>query len=103
MPYTVYHKDTTRYLKNHPGVKTNNTRFETRSAAKAALTREIKNTKDSKKPILREDFLIVDEWYFTEVIEKTETVINLMSGKPVQQPVNTPRCCNPGTELYWSM
>jgi hypothetical protein len=32
-----------------------------------------------------------------------KTVRNLMSGKEIQIPVNTPRSCDPSTELYWSM
>jgi hypothetical protein len=32
-----------------------------------------------------------------------KTVINLMTGEPVHIPSNTPNCCNPATETYWSM
>lgn len=34
---------------------------------------------------------------------KTKWVKNLMSGKMVEIPVDTPRSCDPSTELYWSM
>lgn len=33
----------------------------------------------------------------------TKTVVNLMSGKPVEIAYNTPGCCDPSTETYWSM
>jgi hypothetical protein len=33
----------------------------------------------------------------------TKKVRNLMTGKEVEIPVNTPRSCDPSTELYWSM
>ena len=33
----------------------------------------------------------------------TTTVKNLMSGKSVKISVDTPHCCNPATETYWSM
>ena len=33
----------------------------------------------------------------------TKTVTNLMSGKEVQIPVNTPLACDPSSETYWSM
>ena len=33
----------------------------------------------------------------------TKTVTNLMSGKPVEIAYNTPGCCDPSTETYWSM
>ena len=35
-------------------------------------------------------------------IEKKRVVKNLMSGEDVIIPVNTPSCCDPSTELYWS-
>lgn len=41
----------------------------------------------------------------TCVIEYTEfqTVKNLMTGKEVQIAADTPWCCNPASETYWSM
>lgn len=35
--------------------------------------------------------------------EGMKRVINLMSGKEIEIPVDTPRSCDPSTELYWSM
>lgn len=32
-----------------------------------------------------------------------KTVRNLMSGAAVEIPHDTPRCCDPSSELYWSM
>lgn len=32
-----------------------------------------------------------------------KTVKSLMTGKEVEIPVNTPRSCDPSSELYWSM
>ncbi len=43
-----------------------------------------------------------DGWRF-EVQPATKTVRNLMSGKDVEIPSDTPRCCDPSSELYWSM
>ena len=31
------------------------------------------------------------------------TVQNLMTGQDVEIPVDTPWCCNPASETYWSM
>jgi len=31
------------------------------------------------------------------------TVNNLMTGKPVEIDADTPWCCNPASETYWSM
>ena len=33
----------------------------------------------------------------------TKTVKNLMTGEPVTIPYDTPRSCDPSSELYWSM
>ena len=32
-----------------------------------------------------------------------KTVTNLMSGKQIQIPHDTPRSCDPSSELYWTM
>jgi hypothetical protein len=32
-----------------------------------------------------------------------KTVKNLMTGKLIQIDADTPNCCNPATETYWSM
>lgn len=32
-----------------------------------------------------------------------KTVTNLMSGKEIQIETETPRCCDPSSEAYWSM
>lgn len=29
--------------------------------------------------------------------------INIMSGKPFMEAINTPSCCSPASERYWSM
>ena len=35
--------------------------------------------------------------------KRTKIVTNLQSGKLVRIAVNTPACCDPSTETYWSM
>lgn len=32
-----------------------------------------------------------------------KVVRNLMTGLPVEIPTDTPRCCDPSSELYWTM
>ena len=97
MSYIAYHKETTRYLTNHKGVKTDKTVFATQSAALAAITREA-----NRGAIKAEDFAVLESSEFAK-IEKKETVKSLMGGKEVVQSVNTPWCCNPASETYWSM
>jgi hypothetical protein len=38
-----------------------------------------------------------------EVVPTMKTVVNLMSGKEIEIPHDTPRSCDPSSELYWSM
>lgn len=97
MSYIAYHKETTRYLRNHPKVKTDKTHFATEAAAKAAITREAKRGR-----IKAEDFATASADDFAK-LEKTETKTNLLSGKEFQQSVNTPLCCDPSSETYHCM
>ena len=38
-----------------------------------------------------------------EFVPTMKTVKNLMTGKEIEIPHDTPRSCDPSTELYWSM
>lgn len=38
-----------------------------------------------------------------ECVPAMKTVKNLMTGKEIQIPHDTPRACDPSSELYWSM
>ena len=95
MSYVVYHVETTYLLKGNKGKET----FATLTAAKSALTRATK----TDPTVVPTDYAISETIFFHEKIEKWVTKKNLMSGKPFKQPVNTPRCCDPSSELYWSM
>jgi len=97
MGYRAYNVATTRYLCNHPGVKTNKEWFASAAAAKSAITRE-----HNRGAIHAASFAVASCDDFTK-LEKTETVKNLMSGKDVVQSVNTPLCCDPSSETYWSI
>ena len=97
MSYVAYHKDTTRYLKNHPKVRTDLTRFATQAAAKAAITREAKRGR-----IVATDFLVCSSDEFV-AIEKQEEKRNLLTGSPFTQGVNTPIGCDPSSETYHCM
>lgn len=41
--------------------------------------------------------------YRFEYYPAMKTVNNLMNGKAIQIAADTPRCCDPSSELYWSM
>ena len=94
----VYDKDTTVIQKS----------LKTHSAAKAWVTRKqrefLKNNGlyvSNDGPLF--DWALADSAYFHNFIEQRVTRRNLMTGQEFTQPVNTPRSCDPSSELYWSM
>ena len=95
MSYLIYNKQTTVTIKDKYHISTQ--RFATEGAARGAVTRLV-----NKGKIKREDYAIASVEDFRK-IEKQETRRNLMSGKEFTQSVNTPRCCDPSSETYWSM
>lgn len=44
-----------------------------------------------------------DDMFRIEYAPKFKTVKNLMSGQEVEIAADTPLCCNPASETYWSM
>jgi hypothetical protein len=48
-------------------------------------------------------FEIAEFAFYTQNIAVTVTRTNLMTGKTYMEDVNTPRCCSPASETYWSM
>jgi len=49
------------------------------------------------------DWGCADAEYFYKHIEKTRWVKNLMTGADVELRANTPRSCDPSSELFWTM
>lgn len=99
MSYLIYNIESSKiYEVRKPGAYYGKKYYETEGAAKAALTREV-----TKGKIAREDYAISEVERYRELIERTVVVKNLMSGKDVEQSVNTPLCCDPSSETYWSM
>jgi hypothetical protein len=45
----------------------------------------------------------VSKGFRIEFVPTMKTVKNLMTGEDVQIPHDTPRACDPSSELYWSM
>jgi hypothetical protein len=43
------------------------------------------------------------EGWRMEFVRSMKTVRNLMTGQEVEIPHDTPRSCDPSSELYWSM
>ena len=94
----VYDKDTTVIQRT----------FKTASAAKAWITRKQNEFLSNRGLYVSNDGPLFD-WgyadaeYFHRAIEKSVTKRNLMTGQEFSQSVNTPRACDPSSELYWTM
>lgn len=93
MSYIIYNKKTGITLKDKYCINTRS--FETQGAAKAYRTRLSNAGK-----IIKSHYHVIEASKF---VDKKVMVRNMMSGKPVEQTVNTPRCCDVSSELYWSM
>ena len=109
--FYVYEKSST-YIMGKMNTRTGEVRpdhrksYSTMAAAKAALTRMSKRYRadllDSvNDPVFR--YGIAEADYFHKSIEKSRTTSNMMSGKPMVEPVNTPNYMSPSSEAYWSM
>lgn len=79
--------------------------YATLGAAKAALTRICKAENllptDPNYALFRYD--IAASAFFHQNIEKSRKTTNMMSGKEIVEPVNTPNYMSPSSESYWSM
>ena len=109
--FYIYEKSST-YIMGKVNTRTGEVRpdhrqsYKTMAAAKAALTRMSKRYRadllDSvNDPVFR--YGIAEADYFHKSIEKSRTTSNMMSGKPIVEPVNTPNYMSPSSEAYWSM
>lgn len=92
MSYVIVSKGTGLIVTDGP----NRTRaYKTWGAAKATRTRLCRKAGWSEN-----DLHIVDRATYRAPMM---TVRNLMSGAEIEIPADTPHCCNPATETYWSM
>jgi hypothetical protein len=109
--FYVYEKSST-YIMGKMNTRTGEVRpdhrqsYKTMAAAKAALTRMSKRYRADlletvNDPVFR--YGIAEADYFHKSIEKSRTTSNMMSGKPIVEPVNTPNYMSPSSEAYWSM
>ena len=69
--------------------------YKTWGAAQATRSRLI-----NKAGWTIDQLMIVDYATYRAPMKK---VRNLMSGVEIEIPADTPRCCDPSSELYWSM
>lgn len=109
MSYVIYNLKTLKVLPRCR--QANKAWYETKTSAKAAITRvataaELGKATMALKNFKAEDWAVEDLEVYVKTIKpepKMITVVNLMSGKPIEIAEDTPRCCDPSTELYWTM
>jgi hypothetical protein len=95
MSYVVYNVGTTQTVNEKRwGRET----YKTEAAAKAARTRMIKRIKYDPAQLA-----VAEVAFYTQNIAATVTRTNLMTGTTYQESVNTPLCCSPASEQFWSM
>ena len=109
--FYIYEKSST-YIMGKVNTRTGEVRpdhrqsYKTMAAAKAELTRMSKRYRADlletvNDPVFR--YGIAEADYFHKSIEKSRKTSNMMSGKPIVEPVNTPNYMSPSSEAYWSM
>lgn len=92
--YVIYNLSTTAIVKERAYSKQY---YATEAAAKAAVTRF-----DRKGVCRKDEVAVIDaNTYFTKIEGQVERV-NMMSGQKYYESVNTPNCCSPSSETYWS-
>jgi len=92
--FVVYHKASTQKLKL----------FNTESSAKRSATCMNRNAAYPKRfPKDKELYAYATEDEYNNSVVHKVLVKNLMTGKEVVIDSNTPWCCNPASETYWSM
>lgn len=97
MWFVVYEKESTYRIDNlNGGPKAES--FKSVGAAKAARTRFCK----AQSAFTAEDIEIAEHNEFYSKIEKDRVVKSARDGSPVTIKANTPWCCNPASETYWS-
>ncbi len=90
--YVIYNRETTEAVKDKYYINVRD------FGSKAAVTRYFK-----EKNLDSARWTFAPTVEFFQVIEKSVTKKNMMTGKDFTQKVNTPLCCDPSSETYWSM
>ena len=99
MSYIVYEKSSTKRIAGLNGGPKKES-FATMAAAKAAKTKFLK----AQLVYGENDIAIAEAIEFYSVIEKEIEGVSAQDGKtPVKVKANTPYCCDPRYERYWSM
>lgn len=90
--YTVIYDTDTKRIQDE---------FATPGAAKTSLTAARK--RDVKRNSTRtKNWAVISLDEYNRTIRCTKKVKNLLSGVEIEIDINTPACCDPSTETYWS-
>ena len=92
MSYVVYETESTMRVRNP---KTRKEFYETERAAKAARTRALRTSDVA--------LAVAETNHYKANIARMVERVNIMSGKTFMESINTPLCCSPASETYWSM
>ena len=87
--YVIYHRETTLLARRANGDEY----FATEAAARRHRTRYLND----------QDYLISEAVEFHDNIEKKVERVNIMTGQPYMESVNTPNYMSPASEAYWAM
>jgi len=83
------------------GVKWRIKNVETEAGAKRSVTALRKRVLADLGVGVRYQYMSAEDWANRTV--KMKTVRNLISGKELEIAADTPLCCDPSSETYWSM
>jgi hypothetical protein len=86
--FVVYHIESTVKIKSFP----------TEAGAKRSVTCMNKKSKSDG-----DSYAYCTQAQYENNVVHTKKVVNLMTGKEIEIPSNTPHCCDPSSETYWSM
>lgn len=95
MGYVVYEVQTGRQVWDSKNRDRWHKDYKTEAAAEACRTRLVR----------KQGYQYCELAVTTQELlpKRTRKVRNLMTGKEIEIDVNTPYCCDPSTERYWSM
>jgi len=103
--WVIYHKSSTAILSIRTARGSSTKQYYGMPAAAAALTRYCKRSgmlpTDDLYPLYTHG--IAERDHYHAHIERQVERVNMMSGERYMESVNTPRCCSPSSEAYWSM
>lgn len=88
MNYVVFHKSNPHADKRY---------FKTASSAKRSTTCSNRNAGRSAYDFMEETL------FYVKFPVGMKVVRNLMTGKDIEIAEDTPHCCDPSSETYWSM